>query len=201
MFLFRPASEEAESRMANLLKTGLWLVTHNPIKMLKAVLSFFLYALLLVVLPWALINWAQGNPQMAGMLDMARSTAGIDVISIATTIMVLGLLLSVAVLLKGLTDKWSALNLSCEVASTLLHLTILLVVLGAGDVASLGVISRTLEVPGPSQPSFALDMRPAAYAFIAIAGLNVILAFAKFYQARSERKRSIGGIVHNLLHL
>ena len=187
--------------MASILKTGLWFVTHNPIKILKAVLSFFLYAILLVVLPWALINWAQGNPQISGMLDTVRSTAGIDVISIATTIMILGLLVSVAVLIKGLTDRWSVLNLSCEVASTLLHLTIVLLVLGAGDIGSLGVISRTLQVSGPSQPSFTLDMRFAALAFVAIAGLNIVLAFARFYQARSERKRSIGGIVQNLLHL
>jgi hypothetical protein len=187
--------------MASLLKAGFWMITHNPIRILKAVLSFVLYALLLVGGPWALIYMAQGNPQVMSMLDTVRSYAGIDVLSIATTTMVLGLFVALTALVKGLTDRWSALNLFCEVGSTLLQLGIVLLVLGAGDIGSLGVISRTLQVPGPSQPSFALDMRFVALAFIAIAGLEIVLAFARFYQARSERKKSIGGIVQNLLHL
>ena len=192
---------EEDSKLAGKVKTGFWLVTHNPIRILKAVVVFFLYALLLVVLPWVLVNWAQGNSQVSVMLQMVRSAASIDVISIATTIMILGVLISVAVLIKGLTDKWTVLNLSCEVGSTLLELVIVLLILGAGDIGSLGVISRTLQVPGPSQPWFTLDMRFAALAFIVIAGLSVVLAFAKFYEARQERKRSVGGIVQNLLHL
>jgi len=190
-----------DSRLAGAAKTGWWLITHNPIRIAKAILVSLLYALLLVVLPWVLINWAQGNPQISAMLSTARSAANIDLISIATTIMVLGLLISVAALIKGLTDKWSALNLSCDVGSTLIELIIVLLVLGAGDIGSLGVISRTLQVPGPSQPSFILDMRFAALSFIVIAGLKIVLALAEFYQARSERKRSIGGIAQNLLHL
>jgi len=186
--------------MGSLLKTGLWFVTHNPIKILKAVLSFILHALLLVVVPWALIYLAQGNPQIMGMLNLVKSSASIDVLSMATTIMILGILVSLAALVKGLTDKWSTINLFCEVASTLLHLGIVLLVLGAGDIGSLGVISRTLQVSGPSQPSFTLDMRSVALALITIAGLNIVLTFARFYQARSERKKSIGGIIQSLLH-
>jgi len=168
--------------------------------LLKAVLSFVLHALLLVVLPWALIYLAQGSPQIMGMLNQVKSSASIDLLSMATTTMILGFLVSLAALVKGLTDRWSTINLFCEVASTLLQLGIVLLVLGAGDIGSFGVISRTLQAPGPSQPSFTLDMRFVALAFTVLAGLNVVLVFARFYQARSERKKSIGGIIQGLLH-
>jgi len=167
----------------------LWFITHNPIKILKAILSSALYLLLYAVLPFLLLSMAQGDPQIRSMLDMARSMVGIDVAGIATTIMILGVVLAIAVLVKGLTDKWSTTNLACEIASILLQLTILLTVLGAGDIGSFGLISKTVQAPGPSQPSFTIDMRFVALAMTAIAGANIILALATYADARRERAR------------
>jgi len=78
-----------------------------------------------------------------------------------------------------------------EVASTILHLAIVLTILGAGDIGNLGVISRTVQASGPSQPSFTIDMRSAAFALMAIAGVRVILAFAVYLDARKERTRRL----------
>lgn len=169
----------------------LWLITHNPIKILKAVLSSIFYLLLYVVLPFLLLSVAQGDPQFKSMLDAAESMVGIDVAGIANTVIILGIVLALLVLVGGLTEKWSATNLACGVASILLQLAILLTVLGAGDIGSFGLISRTVQATGPYQPSFTVDMRFVALAMTAIAGANILVALATYLDARRERARRV----------
>jgi len=175
--------------MSPSIGTLFWLVTHNPIKILKAALSSAFYLILCVVLPFLLLSMAQGDPQLRSMLDTARSTVGIDVAGIVNTIMIFGIVLALLVLVVGLTDKWSATNLACGVACILLQLAILLTILGAGDIGSFGVISKTVQAPGPSQPSFVIDMRLVALAVTAIAGAKIIVALAGYLDARRERAR------------
>lgn len=148
-----------------------------------------MYLLFYVVLPFMLLSIGQGNPQIKSMLDMARSMVGIDVVGIASTIMILGVVMGTVVLVKNLTDKWSTTNFVCEAASTLLQLGIWLTILGAGDIGSFGVISRTVQVPGPSQPSFTIDMKFFALALTVIAGVKILLALGTYLDARRTQAR------------
>jgi len=166
---------------------------------LKALARAAVYLLIYVIPVVILFFVVQSDPDVRSMLDLAKAYAAIDVMSIATTVALLGFIAFLLALISGLTGKWRAVNLASEGITVFVELAIHLTIVGLGDIGSMGYVSRTIAVPGEFHPAIVVDVRAIAWAWVIIAFFKLALAFAEYFEARRERQRSgVDQVAHQL---
>ena len=113
------------------------------------------------------------------------SETGVDLNAFMYQIAAIGLIASVLTLVKGFASKASYVYLLAALSSNAMMLYFNLVTFSVGDLAKLGQVTVTTEIPGGVNTMF-LDMRLfVQLAFVAV-GLQVIYTFMEFFNARKE---------------
>jgi hypothetical protein len=144
--------------------------------------SALLTFLILVVLPLAAI-WLI-PPQT---LDQLAAT-GLDVQSLATQTALLGLVVSAISLAKAITVSTSMVYLILDVSSNLVSLAFALLIVGVGNIGSLGYSSFKLT-QGKVTTEILLDLRVFIWLTIGVVALNVLQALVKFREVRTDEKK------------
>ena len=144
--------------------------------------SALLTFLILVVLPLAAIRLIP--PQT---LDQLAAT-GLDVQNLATQTALLGLVVSAISLAKAITVSTSMVYLILDVSSNLVSLAFALLIVGVGNIGSLGYSSFKLT-QGKVTTEILLDLRVFIWLTIGVVALNVLQALVKFREVRTDEKK------------
>ena len=138
--------------------------------------------LVLVALPLAAIRLLP-----AQTLDQLSAT-GLDVQGLATQTAMLGLVVSAIALAKAIVDRTSIAYLILDVSSNIVSLAFALLVVGVGNIGSLGYSSFNLK-QGKVTTEIVLDLRVFIYLTLGVVAVSVLQSIAKFREARAEAKQ------------
>jgi len=117
------------------------------------------------------------------------SETGVDLNAFIYQIATIGLVASVLTLVKGFVPMTSYIYLLASLSSNAMMLYFNLVTFSVGDVAKLGQLTVTTEIPGGVN-TMLLDMRLfIQLAFLAV-GLQVIYTVLEFINARKEEAKA-----------
>ena len=117
------------------------------------------------------------------------SETGVDVNAFIYQIATIGLVASVLTLVKGFVPMTSYIYLLASLSSNAMMLYFNLVTFSVGDVAKLGQLTVTTEIPGGVN-TMLLDMRLfIQLAFLAV-GLQIIYTVLEFINARKEEVKA-----------
>jgi hypothetical protein len=144
--------------------------------------SALLTFLILVVLPLAAIRLIPLQT-----LDQLAAT-GLDVQSLATQTALLGLVVSAISLAKAITASTSIAYLILDVSSNLVSLVFALLIVGVGNIGSLGYSSFKLTQEKVTT-EILLDLRVFIWLTIGVVALNVLQALVKFREASAEEEK------------
>jgi uncharacterized membrane protein len=145
----------------------------------KSVLFTFL---ILVALPLVAIRFipAQTIEQL--------SAAGLDIRSIAKQTALLGLVVSAISLAKAITTSTSIVYLILDISSNLVSLAFAFLLVGIGNIGSLGYSSFKLT-QGKVTTEILLDLRIFIWLTIGAVALNVLQSLVRFSEARADEER------------
>jgi hypothetical protein len=117
------------------------------------------------------------------------SETGVDVNAFIYQIATIGLVASVLTLVKGFVPMTSYIYLLASLSSNAMTLYFNLVTFSVGDLAKLGQLTVTTDIPGGVN-TMLLDMRLfIQLAFLAV-GLQVIYTVMEFINARNEEAKA-----------
>lgn len=147
------------------------------------VVSAFFTFLMLVVLPLTAVKYlpAQTLEQL--------SSAGFNMQVLITETVMLGLVVSAIALAKAVADRTSVAYLLLDISSNFISLVFALLVVGVGNITSLGLGSFSLQ-QGKVTTEIVLDLRIFIYITICVVTLSVLQSIIKFREARSEAKQT-----------
>jgi len=118
------------------------------------------------------------------------SETGVDLNAFTYQIATIGLVASVLTLVKGFVSMTSYIYLLASLSSNAMTLYFNLVTFSVGDLAQLGQLTVTTEIPGGVN-TMLLDMRLfIQLAFLAV-GLQVIYTVLEFINARKEEAKAV----------
>jgi hypothetical protein len=140
-----------------------------------ALLTFLVF----VVLPLAIINY------LPAQIMEQLSATGFNVQSLATQTAMLGLVISAIALAKAIADRTSVAYLVLDISSNIVSLAFALLVVGVGNIGSLGYSSFSLK-QGKVVTEIVLDLRVFIYLTIGVVTVSVLQSVAKFREARAE---------------
>jgi hypothetical protein len=116
------------------------------------------------------------------------STLGLDVPALAMSSALLGLVISAIALAKAIVARTSLAYLILDVSSNIVSLVFALLVVGVGNVGSLGYSSFSLK-QGKVTTEIALDLRIFIYLTVALVAVSVLQSIARFREERTEESR------------
>jgi hypothetical protein len=148
-----------------------------------AVFSSLIVILLLVVLPIVAIRY------MPTELVTQLEAAGFNVNSFITQTVMLGLFVATITLLKGVIDKSSLIYLILDIAGNTVSLAFALLVIGIGNISSLGLTSFKIQ-QAKIILYISLDLRIFLWLSIGVVVLGVIRSILKFNEAKTETENA-----------
>jgi membrane protease YdiL (CAAX protease family) len=135
--------------------------------------------IVLVVLPLAAINYLPTQT-----MDQLSST-GIDLRTLATETAMLGIVISAIALAKAIIETTSIAYLVLDVSINIVTIVFALLVVGVGNIGSLGLSSFSLK-QGNVTTEITLDLRVFIWLTIATVLLSVTQSVARFREARAN---------------
>jgi hypothetical protein len=108
--------------------------------------------------------------------------------SFINQIMIIGVITAALTLVKGFVGKASIISLLVSVAQNLASLVFTVVLLGVGDIGSLGLTSFTVSLENITS-YIVMDLRAFIYFTVLVVGLRVVEAYLKWSEARAELTR------------
>ena len=122
--------------------------------------------------------------------DIAELLAqsGFEMQSFINQIMIIGVITAALTLVKGFVGKASIISLLVSVAQNLASLVFTVVLLGVGDIGSLGLTSFTVSLENITS-YIVMDLRAFIYFTVLVVGLRVVEAYLKWSEARAELTR------------
>ncbi len=145
----------------------------------KSVLFTFL---ILVALPLVAIRF------IPAQIIEQLSAAGLDIRSIAKQMALLGLVVSAISLAKAITTSTSIVYLILDISSNLVSLAFAFLLVGIGNIGSLGYSSFKLT-QGKVTTEILLDLRIFIWLTIGAVALNVLQSLVRFSEARADEER------------
>ena len=144
-----------------------------------AVVSALLTLILFVGVPYLLPDYI---PQ-----DLATQIeqSGFDLSEYTNQVMKIGVATAVLTLVGGFVNPTRMISLLVKIAQAVFSLVLIIVFLGAGDIASLGYTTFNVTMDGV-QSSIAMDLRIFVYFSIATILLKVIQVYLEWNEARIE---------------
>lgn len=115
------------------------------------------------------------------------SSLGLDVQSLANQTAMLGLVVSAIVLAKAIVTPTSLAYLILDVSSNVVSLVFALLVVGAGNIESLGYSSFRIT-EGKLTTEIALDLHVFIYLTVAAVAISVLQLIAKYREVRAGEK-------------
>ncbi len=145
----------------------------------RPVISAIITLILFVVVPYMLPRYIP--PDVNQLIVESR----IDLDWFLNEIMVVGAVSAVITLVKGLAGKTSPVWLLASLAQNVSSLVFTLILLGAGDILSLGVIELTMENENATN-YIIMNMRVLVYLSIEVVVLSMIRSYLRWKEARIE---------------
>jgi hypothetical protein len=143
-----------------------------------AVIGALLTLILFVGVPYLLPSYIP--PDIAELL----AQSGFDMQAFVNQIMILGVVTAALTLVKGFVGKASLISLVVSVAQNLASLVFTVVLLGVGDVGSLGLTSFTVSIENTTS-HIVMDLRVFVYFTILLVGLRVVHAYLEWSEVRA----------------
>jgi Flp pilus assembly protein protease CpaA len=148
-------------------------------KKTRPVISAIITLILFVVVPYLLPEYIP--PDINRLIVESR----IDLDWFLNEIMVVGAVSAVIKLVKGFAGKASPIWLFASLAQNVSSLVFTLILLGAGDILSLGVIELTIENENATN-YIIMNMRVLVYLSIEVVVLSMIRSYLRWKEARVE---------------
>jgi hypothetical protein len=144
-----------------------------------ALLTFLVF----VVLPIAAINY------LPTQTLEHLSASGLNVQAIAIQTAMLGLVISAISFAKAIAERTSIAYLILDVSSNIVSLAFALLVVGVGNIGSLGYSTFSLK-QGKVTTEIVLDLRVFTYLTIGVVAVSVLQSVAKFRETRAEAAKA-----------
>ena len=116
--------------------------------------------------------------------------AGLEVQSLVNQTVMLGLVLTALAIGKALAAKSSVEYLVLDVSSIVAGLVFTLLIVGAGDLGSLGYSRLTLS-EGKQATEITLDLRAFVYISLGIVALMILQSVLRFREAKAEASMQV----------
>ena len=117
------------------------------------------------------------------------SATGLNVQTLAREIATIGIIISVIALAKAFVERTSITYLILNISSNIVSLAFALLVVGVGNISSLGYSSFNLK-QGKVTTEILLDLRVFIYLTIGVVAVSVLQTIARFREARAEAKHT-----------
>jgi hypothetical protein len=145
---------------------------------LGAVIAALVTLILFVGVPYMLPEYLP--PDIAQLL----AQSGFELQGFINQIMILGAVTAALTLVKGFVGKASPISLVISVAQNLSSLAFMVVLLGAGNIASLGVTTITVAVENTTS-HIVMDFSVFIYFTVLTVGLRVVEAYLDWSEAKA----------------
>jgi hypothetical protein len=148
-------------------------------KKIRPVVSAIITLILFVVVPYMLPEYIP--PDVNQLIAESR----IDLDWFLNEIMLVGAVTAAITLVKGLAGKTSTVWLLASLAQNVSSLVFTLILLGAGDIMSLGVVELTMVAENATN-YITMNMRVIVYLSIEVVALSMIRSYLMWREARVE---------------
>ncbi|MFH2112692.1 MAG: hypothetical protein ABIJ47_15700 [Candidatus Bathyarchaeota archaeon] len=143
-----------------------------------AIVGALITLVLFVGVPYMLPSYIP--PDIAQLL----AQSGFELQGFITQIMILGAVTAALTLVKGFVGKASPISLTISVAQNVASLAFMVVLLGVGNIGSLGVTSFTVSVENTTS-QIVMDLRVFIYFTVLTVGLRVVEAYLDWSEAKA----------------
>ncbi len=144
-----------------------------------AVISAAITLLLFVGIPYLLPSYVP--PDLMAQIEQS----GFDLPSFINQIMMIGVVTAALTLIGGFVNPTSIISLAVKIAQAGFSLILIVVFLGAGNIAGLGLTQFDVAMQGV-QSSITMDLRVFVYISIATILLKMIQVYLEWNEARIE---------------
>lgn len=148
-------------------------------RQIGSIISALITVIIFVGVPYMLPSYLP--PDIAQMV----TDAGVDISGFLNQMKILGAITAVLTLVKGFVDKTSVAYLLASVFQNVSALGFTVVLLGAGDYASLGLAEFTVDMGG-AVSHIVMDMRVFVYLTIGVVALRIIQSYLEWGEAKAE---------------
>ena len=148
-------------------------------RQVSSVISALVTVLIFVGIPYLLPSYLP--PDIAQMM----TDAGIDMPVFLNQMKILGGITAMITLVKGFVDKTSVIYLLASVVQNISALGFTVILLGAGDYASLGLTEFTVDMEGAVN-QIVMDMRVFVYLTVGVVALRIIQSYLEWGEAKAE---------------
>jgi hypothetical protein len=145
----------------------------------QPVVSAIITLILFVVVPYVLPEYIPPH------INQFIAESQIDLDWFLKQIMVVGAVTTALTLVKGLAGKTSRVWLLASIAQNVSSLVFTLILLGAGDIMSLGVIELTMEMENATN-HITMNLRVLVYLSIEVVALSMIRSYLRWREACIE---------------
>lgn len=144
-----------------------------------AIISAAITLIIFVGVPYILPQYLPENI-MQSVVD-----SGFDLSGFLNQIMLIGALTAALTLVKGFVDEASVISLLVSVAQNVSTIAFTVILLGAGNIASLGITEMNIEVEGLTSV-IVMDLRVFIYFTLLTVALRVIKSYLEWNEARID---------------
>jgi hypothetical protein len=117
---------------------------------------------------------------------MAMATEyGFDLPSLFNQMMIIGVVTAALTLIKGFVDETSVISLLVTIGQNLSSLIFMVILLGAGNIMSMGLTEFTVDQQGVTS-TIVMDLRVFIYFTFGTIGLKVIQSFLEWTEVRKD---------------
>ena len=146
---------------------------------IRPVVSAIITLILFVVVPYLLPEYIPPD------VNQLIAESQIDLDWFLNEIMLVGAVTAAITLVKGLAGKTSPVWLLASLAQNVSSLIFTLILLGAGDIMSLGVVELTIDAEKATN-YIMMNMRVLVYLSIEVVALSMIRSYLLWREARVE---------------
>ncbi len=144
-----------------------------------AIISAAITLVLFVGIPYMLPQYLPENI-LQSVVD-----SGFDLDGFLTQIMMIGAVTAALTLVKGFVDEASVIFLLVSIAQNVSTIAFTVILLGAGNIASLGITEMNIELEGLTSV-IVMDLRVFIYFTLLTVALKVIKSYLEWNEARIE---------------
>ena len=144
-----------------------------------ALISATITLILFVGIPYFLPSYI--TPELGDLL----TESGIDLNTVLTQIMFIGVIATALTLLKGFVNTTSLTYLIVAVTQNIFTLVFAIVLLGVGNIAAMGLTEFTMSM-GQVTNTIRMDLRVFIYLTFLTVGLRVLQIYLEWSEARND---------------
>ncbi len=148
-------------------------------RQIGSIISALITVVIFVGIPYMLPSYLPSD------IAQMMTDAGIDIPSFLNQMKILGGITAMITLVKGFVEKTSVVYLLASVVQNVSALGFTVILLGAGNYASLGLTEFTVDMDGAIS-QIVMDMRVFVYLTIGVVALRIIQSYLEWGEAKAE---------------